>query len=283
MPLSHSLADYRAIGLAGPFGSENLRLGGMKFYADGSLIGGTAAFYEPYGQRGEFTGSTYWSPSELASLIREGHQAGWQVGIHAQGDRAIQMSLDAIAGALAAHPAADPRPRIEHAGYPTPQQVRQMRDLGVITVNQPSYLYDSGDEFLARLGERAHRLQPLRAELDEGVNVVLSSDSFVASYRPLDTIVAAVERTTMNGVPIGADQALTVEEAIRAHTIEAARAVLMDHLVGSLEPGKLADFAVLDGDPFSPAGGALRAVGVHMTVQGGDTVFQAGTAGGRPS
>jgi predicted amidohydrolase YtcJ len=283
MPLSHSLADYRALGLAGPFGSEDLRLGGMKFYADGSLIGGTAAFYEPYGQRGEFAGSTYWSPGELASLIRDGHQAGWQVGIHAQGDRAIQMSLDAIAGAFAAHPAADPRPRIEHAGYPTPAQVRQMRDLGVITVNQPSYLYDSGDEFLARLGEKAHRLQPLRAELDEGVHVVLSSDSFVASYRPLDTIVAAVERTTMNGVPIGADQALTVEEAIRAHTIEAARAVLMDHLVGSLEPGKLADFAVLDGDPFSPARGALRDVGVHMTVQGGDTVFEAGAVGSGPS
>ena len=158
-----------------------------------------------------------------------------------------------------------------------------MRDLGVITVNQPSYLYDSGDEFLARLGERAHRLQPLRAELDEGVHVVLSSDSFVASYRPLDTIIAAVERKTMKGVPIGAEQALTTEEAIRAHTIEAARAVLMDHLVGSLEPGKLADFAVLDGDPFSSAGGALRAVGVHMTVQGGATVFQAETKGDPPS
>lgn len=282
MPLSHSLADYRAIGLAGPFGSEHLRLGGMKFYADGSLIGGTAAFYEPYGQRGEFAGSTYWSPGELAALIRDGHQAGWQVGIHAQGDRAIQMSLDAIAGALAAHPAADPRPRIEHAGYPTPEQVRRMRDLGVITVNQPSYLYDSGDEFLARLGERAHRLQPLRAELAEGVHVVLSSDSFVASYRPLDTIAAAVERTTMKGVPIGAEQALTVEEAIRAHTIEAARAVLMDHLVGSLEPGKLADFVVLDGDPFSSPAGAIRAVGVHMTVQGGETVFPAEATGDLP-
>jgi predicted amidohydrolase YtcJ len=283
MPLSHSLADYRAIGLAGPFGSEHLRLGGMKFYADGSLIGGTAAFYEPYGQHGEFTGSTYWSPGELASLIRDGHQAGWQVGIHAQGDRAIQMSLDAIAGALAARPAADPRPRIEHAGYPTPEQVRRMRNLDVITVNQPSYLYDSGDEFLARLGERAQRLQPLRAELDEGVRVVLSSDSFVASYRPLDTIAAAVERTTMRGVPIGAEQALTVAEAIRAHTIEAARAVLMDHLVGSLEPGKLADFAVLDGDPFASPAGALRAIGVHMTVQGGETVFHAETAGDLPS
>ena len=276
MPLSHSLPEFREIGLAGPFGSARLRLGGMKFYADGSLIGGTAAFCEPYGEHQEFAGSTYWSAGELASLVRDGHEAGWQVGIHAQGDRAIQMSLDAIEGALDARPVPDPRARIEHAGFPTPGQIRRMRDLGVITVNQPSYLHDSGDEFLARLGDRAHRLQPLRSELDEGVRVVLSSDAFVASYRPLDTIVAAVQRTTMKGVPIGAEQAITAAEAIRAHTIEAARAVLMDDLVGSIEPGKLADFVVLDGDPFSSAPAAVRDTRVSMTVQDGQQVWQAG-------
>ena len=153
-----------------------------------------------------------------------------------------------------------------------------MRDLGVITVNQPSYLYESGDEFLARLGDRAQWLQPLRAELEDGVRVVLSSDAFVSSYRPLDTIVAAVERRTMEGAPIGADQALTGEEAILAHTIEAARAVGMEDLVGSLEPGKLADFVVLDGDPFAARGG-LRAVAVHRTVQGGRTVWADGPPG----
>jgi len=283
MPLSHGIPDFRAVGLAGPFGSDALRIGGMKFYADGSLIGGTAAFNEPYGEHGEFRGSLYWPPGELSSLVREGHEAGWQIGIHAQGDRAIQMSLDAIGGALGTHPRDDARPRIEHAGYPTPDQIRQMRDLGVITINQPSYLYDSGDEFIVRLGDRAHRLQPIRAELDDGVRVVLSSDAFVASYRPLDTIVAAVERRTMAGTPIGADQALTAAEAILAHTIEAARAVRMDDLVGSIEPGKLADFVVLDGDPFAADRGGLRAVGVHRTVQGGRTVWPAEAAGAPPA
>ena len=283
MPLSHGIPDFRAVGLAGPFGSDALRIGGMKFYADGSLIGGTAAFNEPYGEHAEFRGSLYWQPGELSSLVREGHEAGWQIGIHAQGDRAIQMSLDAIGAALSAHPRDDARPRIEHAGYPTPDQIRQMRDLGVITVNQPSYLYDSGDEFIARLGDRAHRLQPLRAELDDGVRVVLSSDAFVASYRPLDTIVAAVERRTMAGTPIGGDQALTAAEAILAHTIEAARATGMEDLVGSIEPGKLADFVVLDGDPFTADRGGLRAVGVHRTIQGGRTVWPAEAAGAPPA
>ena len=283
MPLSHGIPDFRAVGLAGPFGSDALRIGGMKFYADGSLIGGTAAFNEPYGEHAEFRGSLYWQPGELSSLVREGHEAGWQIGIHAQGDRAIQMSLDAIGAALSAHPRDDARPRIEHAGYPTPDQIRQMRDLGVITVNQPSYLYDSGDEFIARLGDRAHRLQPLRAELDDGVRVVLSSDAFVASYRPLDTIVAAVERRTMAGTPIGGDQALTAAEAILAHTIEAARATGMEDLVGSIAPGKLADFVVLDGDPFTADRGGLRAVGVHRTIQGGRTVWPAEAAGAPPA
>lgn len=269
MPLSHQLPELSAIGLAGPFGDERLVLTGMKFYADGSLIGGTAAFTEPYGEHREYAGTTYWSPEQLASLVGKGHRAGWQVGIHAQGDRAMQMAIDAIAGAFRDRPAADTRPRIEHAGYPTPDQVRQMRDLGVITVNQPSYLYDSGDEFLARLGERAHRLQPLREERDAGVRVVLSSDAFVASYKPLDTIGAAVCRRTRQGALIGADQALTAEEAILAHTIDAAYAISMDDLIGSIEPGKLADLVILDGDPFASSAQELERVSVHGTVLGG--------------
>jgi predicted amidohydrolase YtcJ len=274
MPLSHELPELRAVGLAGPFGDERLSITGMKFYADGSLIGGTAAFTEPYGEHQEYLGSTYWSPEQLTALVGQGHEAGWQVGIHAQGDRAIQMAIDAVAAALHARPATDPRPRIEHAGYPTPAQLRQIRDLGIITVNQPSYLYDSGNEFLARLGGRAHRLQPLREELDAGIGVVLSSDAFVASYRPLDTIRAAVHRRTREGAVIGEDQRIYADEAIRAHTIEAAYAIGMDHLVGSIEAGKLADFVVLDGDPFSPSAQALDEVSVYSTVLGGQIVSE---------
>lgn len=273
MPLSHQLQQLRAIGLAGPFGGERLAITGMKFYADGTLIGGTAAFTEPYGEHAEYTGSTYWSPEQLRTLVGQAHDAGWQVGIHAQGDHAMQMAIDAIGAALAAKPATDARPRIEHAGYPAPSHLGQMRDLGIITVNQPSYLHDSGDEFLRRLGARAHRLQPLRDELDLGIRVVLSSDSFVASYRPLDTIAAALRRRTRDGAPIGEDQRIGAEEAIRAHTIAAAHAIGLDHLVGSLEPGKQADFVVLDGDPFAEQDGALDGVGVHQTVLAGTPVL----------
>ncbi len=273
MPLSHQLEAYASIGLAGPFGDDRLWIGPMKLYADGSLIGGTAAFSEPYGERGEFAGSLYHEPEELRRLIVRAHALGWRVGVHTQGDRAMELVLGAFEAAHREHPREDPRFRIEHAGYPTLEQLRRMAALGVVTVNQPRYLVDSGDEFLARLGQRAHRLQPLREELELGIRVVLSSDSDVASYRPLDTIAAAVSRRTLAGRPIGADQALTVEEAIRAHTIDAAFAIGAEDRLGSIEPGKLADLVVLDGDPFAEPPERIPEIPVRMTLLAGEVAF----------
>ena len=271
MPLSHQLDGYRAIGLAGPFGDDLLRIGAMKFYADGSLIGGTAAFTEPYGERGEFPGSLYHEPDELAAMIVAAHVDGWQVGVHAQGDRAIGIVLDAFEAAIRTRPR-EHRHRLEHAGYPTAEQVRRIASLGVVTVNQPRYLHDSGDEFLARLGDRAHGLLPLRAELDAGVTVVLSSDSDVASYRPLDVIASAIDRRTLGGAPIGVAQALTLEEALFGYTIDAAFALRLEDRLGSLEPGKLADVVVIDGDLEATPAAELSTLGIWATFLGGHQV-----------
>src|SRR5581483_6189322 len=184
------------------------------------------------------------------------------------------MTLDAIGQALASAPARDTRHRIEHCGFPTPGQLVEIASLGVIPVNQPSFLFDSGDDFIERLGDRAHRLQPMREELDLGIRPVLSSDAFVASYRPLDTIAAALRRTTREGREIGADQRLTLDEAIRAHTIDAAVALRMEDRIGSLEPGKLADLTVIDGDlSAAPAGGVDR-LGIWMTLLDGEIVWR---------
>jgi len=272
MPLSHQLEDYRRIGLAGPFGDDRLWIGPMKFYMDGSLIGGTAAFSEPYGEQGEFAGLLYWEPEEMRAMVGEAHRQGWQVGIHTQGDRAIDAVLDAIEAAMEAHPRSDARHRIEHCGYPRPDQIERMARLGVIAVNQPNYLHDQGDEFLVRLKDRAHRLEPMRAELEAGVTVVISSDSDVTSYRPLHSIANAIGRTTLEGRPIGRDQALTVAEAMRAHTIDAAFALFAEDRLGSIEPGKYADLAVVDGDLFGAPPDEIRDMPVWMTVLGGEIV-----------
>ena len=276
MPLSHQLTEYGEVGLASGFGDDMLWLGPMKFYMDGSLIGGTAVFEEPYGEHGEFSGLLYWEPDEMREMVVEAHRQGWQVGIHTQGDRAIDAVLDAVEAAMEAHPRPDPRHRIEHCGYPRPDQIERMARLGVIAVNQPNYLHDQGDEFLTRLGERGEWLQPMRAELDAGVRIALSSDADVTTYRPLETIANAVARTTMSGRPIGLEQALTVEDAVSAHTIYAAFSIVAEDRLGSIEPGKLADLAVLDGDLFGTTPAAIRDLSVWMTVIGGDIVFGPG-------
>ena len=274
MPLSHQLDAFASVGLAGPFGDDRLRLGAMKFYSDGTLIGGTAAFSEPYGEHGEFTGSLYWPAEQLADLVVRATRIGFQVAIHTQGDRAMENSLLAIEAAARIQ-RGEFRPRIEHCGYPTPSQVRRFAGLGVIPVNQPNFLHDSGGDFLRRLGARAHRLQPIREELDAGLRPVLSSDSFVSSLRPLDTVRNAVHRRTREGVEIGADQAMTLHEALRAHTLDAAAALGMADRIGSLAPGKLADVLLLDADLEAVPVERLSEVGVALTVLDGAVVHRA--------
>jgi predicted amidohydrolase YtcJ len=273
MPLSHQLEVYEQLGLRGPFGDDWLSIGPMKFYCDGSLIGGTAAFSTPYGTQGEFDGLLFWETADFAAAIERAHRNGWQIGVHAQGDKAIGIVLDAFERAQRARRDDDPRFRIEHCGFPTLEQLIRMRDLGVIAVCQPSYLRDSGDEFLGRLPGRAHRLQPLRSALSLGIPVVLSSDSDVASYRPLDTIAAAVRRQTVSGQAIGADQAMTAVEAVLAHTIAAAHAIRAEQRLGSLEVGKLADLVVLGGDLFACDPAEISDLGIRMTVIGGEVAF----------
>ncbi len=277
MPISSQLDDYLAIGMAGPFGDDRLAIGPMKFYSDGALTGGTAAFSTPYGPHGEFTGSLYWpSEDDFRDAISRAHAAGWQIGVHAQGDRAIDRVLDAYEAALDAHPRDDHRHRIEHCGGPRPDQLERMARLGVWAVGQPRYFWDAGDAWLASLdAARVHRLQPYREMTEAGVRFTLSSDAPVASYRPLDTLASAVTRATVGGAVIGEDQALSVDEALRACTHDAAASYFADDRLGTLEVGKLADVIVLDGDPFTTAAARLGDIAVELTLLGGEIVYEA--------
>lgn len=247
MPLSHQLDSYDAVGLVGPFGDDHLSIGHLKIYADGSLTGGTAAFSDGLGVTGQ-SGSYFHPPESLVGLIECAWVAGWRIGVHAQGDAAIAAVLDGFEAAARSAPHSDPRPRIEHAGLPLARGIERMKALDVIAVQQPSYLHDFGDEYHDSLGDLAHELQPFRAELDAGVRVVLSSDSDVASYRPLTTIAHAMLRRTMGGTVLGEHHRMTLEEALFAHTADAAFAIGLEHRVGSLEVGKAADLTWLASD-----------------------------------
>lgn len=264
MPLSHQLNLYREAGLTGPFGDDLLSIGHLKIYADGTLTGGTAAFSEGLGVRSQ-TGSWYHEPDDLRDLIVAAWADGWRIGVHAQGDAAIGAVLDGFDAAAAAHPRPDARPRIEHAGFPGPRGISRMAALGVIAVTQPTYLADFGDEYLASVGDIGHDLQPWRDLLDAGVRVVISSDSDVTTYRPLAAVANAMRRTSNAGTSIGERHRLTLEEALFAHTSDAAYAVGMEHRVGSLDPGTLADITIVAGDiremdPRAIADAPIRAV-----------------------
>ena len=272
LPLSHQLDEYLAIGLVGPMGDDHLRIGAMKFYTDGAITGGTAMFSKPMGSRGQYPGSLYHEPAELASLLSRAAGAGWQLAIHTMGDRAMGIMLDAVEAAMAAAPDGDIRHRIEHSTWPTPEQLARVARLGMVPVTQPGSIPELGDIWHDHLGERVHRAMPLRDQLELGIRPAISSDAFVQSYRPLDTIAAAMHRVTPSGFSVGPDQELTVEEALAAHTINAARAIHMEDRIGSIEVGKLADFAVLDGDLLATSADEIRHIPIWMTVVGGEVL-----------
>jgi predicted amidohydrolase YtcJ len=281
LPLSSQLGDYEAIGLTGPFGDDRLRIAGMKFYTDGAITGGTAVFSRPIGPRGQYPGTLYHEPDELRELLVRAARAGWQLAIHTMGDKAMGIMLDAVEsarGASSSSPTREHRDRIEHCTFPTPEQIGRIARMGMIPVTQPGSIRELGDIWRDQLGDRIERANPLREEIDAGIPVVISSDAFVQSYRPLDTMLAAVRRMTPSGVRVGAEQELTNEEALTAHTINAARALHMDDRIGSIETGKLADLVVIDGNPRTTPAESLADLPIRMTILDGEIVHEAPAA-----
>lgn len=264
MPLSSSLASLRDAGVGAHLGDEWFRLGAMKFYADGALTSGTAAF-SPREDSDPGPGQLFWPPQQLTALVAEAMACGWEVGIHAQGDLGIEYALSAIEAGADRHPGPF-RHRLEHCGSPTDQQLTRMADIGVVPVNQPNFLVESGDDLTRRLGNRVHELQPLRSELELGILAVLSSDSFVSNYRPLHTLSSAMSRTTSSGRTIGQPQQLTFAQALTAHTIGAARALRLDHIVGAIEPGMAADILHFKEDLREVPGDQLRSLSPATTL-----------------
>jgi predicted amidohydrolase YtcJ len=278
MPLSHQLDELIAVGMAGPFGDDVLSIGHLKVYADGSLTGGTTAFSEGLGVKDQ-NGTLFHQPDDLRALVARAWDAGWRIGTHAQGDRAIAYVLEAYEQAARRTPRSDARPRIEHAGYPGAVGVQRMAGIGAIAVTQPSYLHDYGDEYLDSLGPLAHDLQPWRDELVAGVRVVISSDSDVSSYRPLTTIANALLRRTMHGELLGPRHRLTLDEALFAHTRDAAFAVGLERRVGTLEPGKAADLVWLEDDLRHLPAEAIAEVEVRATIVDGRAGHDSGDPG----
>ncbi|OLR92645.1 amidohydrolase [Actinokineospora bangkokensis] len=258
------------LGLRTGFGGDRLSLGALKVFTDGGMMARTAALTEPYAGS-DSAGELYADPDELRSVIVDGHRAGWQLAVHAIGDRAVDVALDAIEAAQTAHPRPRARHRVEHAGLVRPDQLPRFATLGVTPVVQPTFLWSFGDDYAEVMGpERAQWLYRGQSFVDEGVRLVGSSDRPVTVGAPLRAMQFMLDRTSHRGTRIAPAEAVSPATAVHAYTTEAAWSCHWEDELGSLTPGSHADLAVLTADPHvvPPA-----SVGVRATVVAGEVVW----------
>ncbi len=260
------------LGVRTGFGDDWLRIGATKVFADGSLIGRTCAMFEPFANDDDPDNRGFFQlePEELTPIIVEAHASGWQVGVHAIGDRAVSAVLDSYEEALRRHPRLDHRHRIEHAGVVRPDDVERMARLGVIPVPQARFISELGDGMAAALGsDRVANCYRQRSFLDAGLILPGSSDRPVVKGAPLLGVHDLVNQRTAAGQPFNPHEALSATEALTAYTLGSAHAAFDEGRKGSITEGKLADLVVLDHDPTAIDPDGIAEVEVVATMVGG--------------
>jgi predicted amidohydrolase YtcJ len=266
-------------GVESGLGSDWLRIGGVKGFADGSLGSSTAKMYEPYFNQGANTGIFVTPRVKLEEYVLAADHAGISVAVHAIGDRANGDLLDIFSSVEKQNGRRDRRFRIEHAQHLRPLDYSRFRELDVVASMQPYHVIDDGRWAEGRIGrDRCASSYAYRSLLDKGARLAFGSDWPVAPLSPLLGIDAAVNRRTLDGKNPGGwfpEQRISVAEAIEAYTLSAAYAGSEEHDRGSLEPGKLADFVVLSRDILADGErNHLAETRVLATVVGGKIVFQ---------
>jgi predicted amidohydrolase YtcJ len=265
------------LGIRTGFGDDRLRVGPVKFFTDGSLIGRTAALRAAYADDPANVGYLLADAGELTDRIVEAHLAGWQVAAHAIGDRAVDVVLDAVAKAQGLMPRADARHRIEHAGIVSPDQLERIVELDVIPVPQGEFIGAVGDGMAEAIGEsRIATLYRQRSFIDAGLTVPGSSDRPVVPGAPLIGIRDLVLRRTASGHVLASDERLEAAQALAAWTIGSAYAENAENSKGTLAPGMLADFVALAEDPLELNAEHLPDVEVVATFVGGECRYRVG-------
>lgn len=259
------------LGLRRGFGSERLRLAGVKLSIDGDTANKNSAVYEPYPGEAENVGLLRLTASELTEAVEQCHVGMLPVAIHAIGPKAVDMALDAIEHAQAVAPQNALTHRIEHAFFDQRgPRLKRFADLGVVWSTQASMLYSSADGWRAATGDDfLDGVMPLRSALEAGVAVQLNSDYPCSPLNPAVGLSAAARRTTREGVVLGVDESITPDVAFRLMTEAPATTVGELNVSGSLDVGKWADLIVRsDDDTF----------GVDATLSGGALVFERSAA-----
>jgi predicted amidohydrolase YtcJ len=285
LPFNESLEELKKKRDSHPRSDSMLHTGMLKAFMDGSLGGHTAALLEPYSDDPKNSGLLRYDAAKLNEMSKERVLAGFQLGFHAIGDKAVQMALDAFAEAEKAAQSQnvkapdgsnDFRLRVEHAQVTTPAQVVRFHELNVIASMQPSHLLTDMRWVKDRIGtKRASTSYAWAAFLAEGVRLAFGTDYPVEPVTPFRGLYAAVTRRSENGKQeYFPEQKLTVDQAIAAYTVGSAVAEFEEKEKGKLAPGMLADFVILDRDVTQVPPEQILATKVLRTVVGGKTVYE---------
>ncbi|MDI3387643.1 amidohydrolase [Streptomyces sp. B-S-A8] len=248
-----------------------LRMGHVKLMLDGSIQGFTARLQEPGYLDGRPNGIWTVSPAEFETALSTYHRAGLLVHVHCNGDQATELFLNTMEKVLVAHPRPDHRHTVTHAQMTTPAQYKRMAALGMCANIFANHIWAWGDQHIdITVGpDRAARMNATATALRCGVPFSLHCDTPVTPLSPLRTVKHAVTRRTVSGRVMGEHERITAEQALEAVTLGGAYLLKMDHQVGSLEPGKLADLAVLGADPLAVPAEEIGEIAVRGTVVGG--------------
>jgi predicted amidohydrolase YtcJ len=266
------LNGLRAAGIHTGFGDEWVRVGGVKYSADGSASERTMRMSTPYVGTQDF-GLLTMSQEQIHAAVDEAHQAGFQVGIHANGDVTIDMVLKAYERALQRWPDPNRRHRIEHCSLVNPDLLRRIKALGCVPTPFWTYVHYHGEKWAEYGEEKMRWMFAHRSFIDSGIVVPGASDYRPGPFEPLMAIQSMVTRKDFSGRVWGANQRITVEEAIRVGTINGAYASSEERIKGSITAGKLADFVMLEQSPFDVDPDQIKNIKVNRTVAGGRVVW----------
>jgi hypothetical protein len=262
----------KAAGITTGFGNEWLKVGNAKFAADGSASGRTMRMSTPYKGRPDDYGILTMTQEEIHEAVEDAHRHGFQIGIHANGDVAIDMVLKAYERVLDKWPRPDARHRLEHCSLVNPDLLKRIKATGSIPTPFYTYAHYHGNKWKEYGEEKMQWMFAHRSFLDYGIPVGPASDYVPGPYEPLMAIQSMVTRKDFEGRVWGPNQKITVDEALRICTVNGAYASFEEDLKGSITPNKLADFVILAQDPHEVDPDKIKEIQVVRTVVGGTTM-----------
>ncbi len=274
-PRGQLFDDLVNAGIRTGFGDEVLRIGAVKFMADGSASERTMYMSTPYEGRPDDFGLLVMSQEEIYESVENAHRNGYQIGVHANGDLTIELVLNAYERVQSLWPRADTRHRIEHCSLVNPTLLQRIKDLGVIPAPFYTYAHYHGNKWVDYGEEKMQWMFAHKSFLDYDIPVAPASDYTPGPYEPMMALQSMVTRKDFEGRVWGPNQRITVDQALKICTMHGAYASFEEGVKGSITAGKLADFVILADDPHDVDPDQLKHIEIVRTVVGGTTMYGA--------